>query len=761
MIQQDKTDFYWNGALSGAVNNLYYDLINVDVCHVPYTTSHRNSSFFLKTRLAYDVSEKWSGGVDTDWREITDIKIIWDTKCDEESWTVYALWKKWSNKAIFAAKISNWCVWTFFNCSENCTSWWSDFYDVCPDMTGNDGCEDWKLFTTDYVKWDRYDWYDIIEATWSEPLVYPWIITWVQINKYNLWTTLWLFSDEYVEQGLAKFKGAITQKGNYLIVYDSTNDENSWFAGQVRMITWVDDDGRIMVDSPWLWFRTLDASEFWENEEKEQIWNHVSYAVFKDWWEVAWFVDNNKIFLLPNSDDCKAIRVYEQNGYGDANIIWVADANDKMFILTDNWYIHYSSEGGWYNKFFIQDDMFAWVDKTAIVAYRDMVLALWRRHISLWVPDEQNKFYTMYNQSTSIWTWSRYSYAEYDWDFIFISNDKRLLALTVNSGWRYGLTFEDVWDRLNGKLSTLMPTDEVFVWSEWNNLRVFVNTKPTPYIEEDSRADINMSWWNTMTHIYKFDTLFKVWTEDHINWNLIKWAREWVFYWEGGIYIRTNKDVDANNNPFTTRINAYLIENENNGLDNHPLLFQLAKINRLITTLWPWVYTATSKIKMTLYSKGIWYTYEFPIDWEANERLWLMTSYYLETPLDEEQQKALNCALNSIQDSQEQYQPNCPRSDVQRQYVKQTVPRCDNYAELITESHWICINDKLYELAPTMPLVTNLWENQDYSTQIKIELIWWKWDIICFGWRMAEMFIAPLFTKGPDWEYQLQPNTDC
>jgi hypothetical protein len=51
MAQQDKTDWYWNGELAGAVNNLYYDLINVDVCHVPYATNHRNSSFFLKTRL--------------------------------------------------------------------------------------------------------------------------------------------------------------------------------------------------------------------------------------------------------------------------------------------------------------------------------------------------------------------------------------------------------------------------------------------------------------------------------------------------------------------------------------------------------------------------------------------------------------------------------------------------------------------------------------------------------------------------------------
>jgi hypothetical protein len=65
MAQQDKTDWYWNGVLAGAVNNLYYDLINVDVVHVPYSTNHRNSSFFLKTRLGYCISQAWSNGSGT------------------------------------------------------------------------------------------------------------------------------------------------------------------------------------------------------------------------------------------------------------------------------------------------------------------------------------------------------------------------------------------------------------------------------------------------------------------------------------------------------------------------------------------------------------------------------------------------------------------------------------------------------------------------------------------------------------------------
>lgn len=774
MAQQDKTDWYWNGMLAGAVNNLYYDLINVDVCHVPYATNHRNSSFFLKTRLAYIISDSWSNWTDTNWWEITDIKIIWDEKCDEVNWTAYALWKKWKKKAIFAASISNWCVWTFFNCSENCIPrTQSDFYDECPDMEDEKWCWDWKLFITDFVKWVRYDWLDLIQKTWSTELVEPWVFTWIQINKYNLWTTLGYFSDMYVESWEWQFKWKITTPWNYLLVYASGNDDTSWFAWQVRMITWTEESDwvmRIAVDSPWLWFKTIDTSGLDEWEEKILKWINVSYAVFEDWWEVVWFTDSNKIFLLPNPDDCKAVRLYTQDYSTNTNIISVAEANDKIFILTDNWYVHYSKEWIWYNKFFIDDDMFAWADKTSIVAYRDTLLAFWRKHISLWVPDEQNRYWTMYNQSTSIWTWSRYSYAEYEWDLIFVSNDKRLLALGINSAWRYWLAFDDVWDRLNWKLSSLIPWDEVFVWSDKNNLRVFVNTKSIPY-ERDSlhyRANINTSGWNMMTHIYKFDTLFKVWSEDHVMWHLLKWASEWVYYWDGGVYVRADWSTDAWNNEFIARINAYLIENESDWvwwtssrLANRPKLYNLAKLNRLITTLWPWIYSNDSKIKITIYSKWIGYTYEFPISGDWNDWLWLMTDYYLEHSLSSDQREKIECMLSTLQDGQIQYQPNCSDWDVMRQYVAQNMPRCDDYWELITESHWVCINDKIYELAPTMPLVTNLGENQPYATQIKLELIWWKWDVICFGWRLAEMFIAPLFVEWPDWEYQLQPNTDC
>ena len=771
MAQQDKTDFYWNGMLAGAINNLYYDLINVDVCHVPYATSHRNSSFFLKTRLAYSISSKWALWEETEWFEATDVKILWDEDCKNVKWNVYVMWKKDRIKAIFAAPISDWCVWNFYRCTQD-------------DMYQDRDCWDWKLFVTDYVTWTRYMKDEKITSndnvlekiSWTEAEEVTGLETWIQINQYNLWTTIWLFSDENVENWFAKFKDAVVSPWNYLLVYRSRNLDWDWFAWQVRMITWVDSKWRIVLDAPWLWFKVIDTSSFTSWESKEATWYWVSYAIFDNRWEVIWFTNNKDIEILYAPWDCRHMSIYNQ-GTGMASssakwkIIWVADANNKIFVLTQNWYIHYNKDTWWYNKFFINDDMFAWVDKISITAYRDMVLAFWRKHISIWVPDEQNRFWTMYNQSASIWLWSRYSFTEYEWDLIFVSNDKRLLALGVSgTAWRYMLQHEDIWDRLNWKLSALIPWDEVYLWSDDNNLRIFCNVSYLPYEEEKWRANLRNTT-PVSTHIYKFDTLFKVWSEDHINWCLIKWASEWIYYWEDWIYVRDDADVDWtylnwNNREgiwreYHTIISAYLIENENNWLDWHPTLFSLAKLNRLITTLWPGVYSNNTKIKITTYSKWIWYTYEFPINWDWNDWLWLITSYYLNEELSPKELEKIECMLSTLQDSQIQYQPNCPDEDVMRQYIAQNSPRCEDYSELITESHWVCINDKLYELAPTMPLTTDLWENQSYSTQIKIELNWWKWDIICFGWRLAELFIAPLFQKWPDWEYQLQPNTDC
>lgn len=51
-----------------------------------------------------------------------------------------------------------------------------------------------------------------------------------------------------------------------------------------------------------------------------------------------------------------------------------------------------------------------------------------------------------------------------------------------------------------------------------------------------------------------------------------------------------------------------------------------------------------------------------------------------------------------------------------------------------------------------MPLTINVWSTQNYSSQVKVEIISKSWDILNFGWFLAELFVAPIGVKWADWE---------
>lgn len=755
MAQQDKTDWYWNGVLAGAVNNLYYEFINVDVTHVPYTATHRNSSFFLKNRLAYVPSEMWTYDIPDAWRDVTDVKVIWDSKCDKANWQVYAMA---ANPTRTKWRVYEWNV--IDGCVDKKTVRKREFDAIW--------CWDWKLFVTDYVKWAPVE--DVINGDCS---AYSWY-SWIQINEYEGWTTHWYFSDECIDEsgGEARFSTAL--KGYFLLVYDSKNAEGSWFAWQVRLITDVDSKWRLVLEAPWQGFATLSS----EDDEPVQ-WAWVKYLIYKDWWEVVWYSTWKKITLITNAEWplLETISPYSQiSPYLDTNIIWVASAANRIFVLTDNGWIHYTNTPWGYDKFFIQDDMFAWIDKTSIAAYRDFVVVFWKKHLGICVPDSNGSTYTVYDQSSTVWLWSRYSYWEYDWDLLFVSSDKRLLALWVasNTG-QYMLQYENVWDSsaFNSKLSTLIEWDEVFVWDDRGDLKVFVNYRSNPYIAitDGEYTRISETWDRTSTHIYKFDKLFKVWTEDHISNFCLWWVCDWLYYWESWIYVRDGEGADLQYwdyppTKIVARISAYLIENEsdwtwsnNSWLASRPKLYNLAKLNRLITILGPWKYSDSTKIHVTSYINWVWAEYEFPIGTatDAVNNVWIdqITKNYIwdDTELEE-------CQLEVLKDNQAEYKTTCKSSKVTPYSLIQDKPWCDSYKEILLPSHWVCVDDSIYRLAPSMPLVTNLWESQSYATQIKLELVS-RDDDIMFGGRLWEMFVAPLFSTGPDWEYQLQPETDC
>ena len=762
MANIDKTDFWWNGKLSGAINLLYSDLLNVDVVKPAYSWWNRNSSFFLQTRLWYIcepslyqyLSEApiiWSHP--NNWK-IDDIKAIYDTSCSEESWTVYILLHNLDDnfRALLTTRIEDWCVTLDFNPTR--TQWW----ETCD-------CWDWKLFKTNSPRGESVD----VIKWWA-------VIDWIQVNILEWWVYRWYFTTDWILSWEDEWWDIWVW--DYLVITDSSNNEWSWFAWQTRMVVWFSDDNKYLIlDTPWNWFAVAD--ENW-NTYKRVEWKDVSATAFKEEWEVVWLSRWNLIDIFTN---WASYITYQPTLWC---IISITESNGRIFALYNNWYVRYSRVW-WRDEFFFDDEMYAWTDKTSLYAYRDFILAFGKRSISVWTPTEFNNqiFYTMYQQSWTIGLKSRYSYWEHNWNLIFVSNDNRLMSLWVAAtSWKYMLSFEDIWQEIIWwKLSSMLDSDEAFIADYNNELRVLVQTKPNP-----NKADSK----NSQTHIYKFDNQFKIWTEDHLENILMSWYTCWVWYWVWWIYIRWLVEVDSYEgwepedysivdnwrwwqsidfresptlsvsdmkykpNPVVAKVWAFLVENEQNWISTQaskaPDLFNLVKLNRLIVTLGYWSYSdENTKIKITSYREWIWVITEVKT-LQTNDWINLISHSYMWEELPEELIEKKECLLQSINEWQTWYIQECTAKDLSVIDLIEDKPRCEWTKKTNYQDHNICIDSSLYELSPHMPLTINVWSTQNYSSQVKVEIISKSWDILNFGWFLAELFVAPVGVKWADWE---------
>ena len=773
MANIDKNDFIWNGKLSGAINLIYSDLLNVDIVRPPYSWMNRNSSFFLQTRLGYIVEESLYYHLKNDspfsnhknnW-EVSDVQIIYDTNCSEESWTVYILVHNLDDdfRAIVTTSIEDWCVKFDFNYVRD--RGWQTCW-----------CWDWKLFKTMWPKWEVKN---ILEWFGS-------ISDWIQINRLEWWVYRWYFTTQSILDW-TETRWDIA-KWDYLVINESSNWEWDWFAGQTRMVTWFTTDMKYLVlDNAWNWFAAAD--ENW-NTYKVVMWENVSAMAFWDWWEVIWVSRWSYIDLF--YDEYHSIE-YRPTLWC---IISITESNWRLFALYDNWYIRYSKVW-WRDQMFFDDEMDAWMDKTSIYAYKDFILAFGKRSISVWTPVEFNNttYYTMYEQSWTMWLKSRFSYWEHDWNFIFVSNDNRLMALWVAAtSWKYMLELEDIWQEIIWwKLSSMLDTDEAFIADYNNELRILVQTKANP-IKKSSK--------NSQTHIYKFDNYFKIWTEDHLSNILMKGYYWWIWYWQWWVYIRwlvepeyysseatepdaynivenwrkwyaidfrDTVDLDVEEmphkpEPVIAKIWAFMVENERTGLTQAsnwagtwaPDLFNLVKLNRLIVTLGYWSYSDEhTKIKITSYREWIWVVTEVKT-LQTNDWINLISHSYMEEELPEELVEKKRCLLSAIKEWQTWYLQECSAKDLKVTDLITTKPRCEWSKKTNYQDHNICIDSSIFELAPHMPLTINVWDTQAYSSQVKVEIISEPWDMLNFGWLLAELFIAPFGTKWADWENLIQ-----
>ena len=794
MANIDKQDFLWNGKLAWAANLLYSDLINVDVVKPPYSWGPRNSSYFLQTRLWYIaewalqqyINDHYNWWLDYD---VTDVQTIWDTNCSEDKWIIWILIEHWNEALVLKFDIEDWCikedsVWPLFKDS------FGNAEIVRPESWK---CSNLKLLKTTWLIWEL--WVDDI-FTWEAP---GWVYDWIQINRLEWWVYKWYFATEKTldEEWNNRFQPWLVWK--YITITDNYSNLipsyeswwTLWLPWQTRLITGVSEDWRyLLLDDARIWFKIVDES--WHTQ-REIRWEGVDFNIFEEERETIWL--SNWAYILQYVWD-KQKRTYIWYKPLQWNIISMVNNNWRVFALYDNWWAWYSTVGlrDW---FLFNAETYVWADKTSLYVYKDTVIAFWKRKISTLVPlviwEWYNKtiYFESYEQSSTIWLKSRYSYWEHDWKLVFVSNDNRLFGIWIlETSWKYMLWMEDIWQNIiNSKLSLMLDTDEVYIADYNNNLNIIVQSKPNP-----SKVDSK----NSETHIYKYDSIFKIYTEDHLENILINWYRNWIWYWKWWIFIRWLVKQDSNwkysitknwrdwravdfkvnpwvsigydssywRNPVVANCSAYLIENEVNWLEWGPDLFSMAKLNRLIVTLWYWKYSEQTKIKITSYREWIWEVTEIPViksisdfwDWD-NEWLDLVSYSYLMWELPEDMEEKIKerkqCLFDTIGWWQTPYKSEWWDSyywDRVEDLIPDT-PRCEWSRRHNYQNHNISIDSSIYELAPHKPLVIGwIWDTQHYSSQIKLEIISESWDLLNFGWFLAELYIAPNFFKWADWE---------
>ncbi len=745
MASLEWTQLWWNWKLNSSADLLYYDKINVDVVHPPYAKRDRNSSYFFKTRKWYKADEyitDWLYSKNNWWSyDVVDVEILWEDKCEEENWIIYYMCvsEERDEKIILSRRIVNWVI-------------DSDIHQIYKNPQYCK-CVDEKFFRTSYVKWasrDIYEWK--VQSNWE------W---WIQINRVEWWAMRGYFTDKSIEEWENKFNWWIIMPWDYLVIYGSENWSDDWFCWQVRTITWINKiTWELTLDSAWSWFQD------WEDEVR---WGNLSYRIFSEWWEVVWFTSGRWVTIAVDDMDTITLCDFWRPTNNAECIIASSATPDRIFLLYDNWWIHFWWVGR--DKFFDSGDaMFCWEDKYNIECYRDFILAMGSKRMAVAVADSTGQYFRMYNQSSTIWLKNKYAYWEYNWDLLICSNDNRLLALKIASNvWQYMLEYEDIWQYVNPFLKAMLKTDKCYIWNDENQLRIFINTL----------SDVDRDESNTRTLILKYDTIFWVWTCDKIWYSIIRWVTEWTFFWDNVYTKFGNKDISyrefdwwiqIEQNTYNIWISAFLLENEENWQTQNNRsadLFSLAQLQKLIILLWTWRYDdSNTQLKIIEYRNGYWYEQTIK-SLTTNDWLNNIGAAYEWNSIE-----LSECVLSDIKDGSNAIRTSCEEWHLIQKPIPlwemiYREPHWNNavltYAERDYElaDHRVCINDEVYKMAPHMPLVVELWDQENYNSQIYVELVSNSDDVINFGWFLANLSLAPLWHKWADWEYLIEVDTGC
>lgn len=782
-----ETSSYWNGRFGDTVNLNYTELFNVDPVDVPYNNIGRVKSYFLQSRGAYieDLVSRTYANRSAWWSiledyMITDVKTIYNEDCH---------WKKWDLRVSYINTNKTKKAVTKFEIWEDWQIWTPQEILYFP----IDACCDFRLHKIDYVKNEvedrvqnevldlyfyeensKVDWVVVEWFLWIENLDKDWFIEYGDKTIYTM--------NEYLIESWINI-------GDYVMVFHSDNEDDSWACWQVRQIIWVDEsDTKLLLSSPWLGMKDI---EDWQTSRR---WYWIKVRFFRDWWETICFSSLKSMCIVAEKENDPrhwyALYVCDYwTSLSDERIV-VSDMevyNNRLCILYSNWYIQYWLD--WYNLLFLTTDNLNYVgkDKLGLISWRDVLLILWKSKIDVGTWDNNNDSLVIYTQTKVMWVHNRYSFWEYEGSICIISSEEfpRLLAVQIvnNTGVHNMLQFEDIGWYIQSRLDKLRDEDEVYLSTMNNDLRIYINTCNAP----------NLCHHPNSTRILFFNKKFQIWYE-HLSHSIIRWNIENIYYWSWLIcYKRYQTDWDLqtedvfyteqstsdywvveNTQSIKSHIMWYINENEYNNwqvdANGWPIdLFRIIKMKSMNILLGYWLYSNNTKIKIT------------------NYRFWLgstlvIDNLYKNKGIDALSRLANGQAPDEIKYPEDKERVMCMYDDVSDNEVMDET--CDNKLtlsdvekeKLLWDTHnhavwdydrirlndvWLCVNRWRYLYSNVYPLHINVNETQKPSEMIKIELSAEDWDFFSFGWAIVELNVYPLDYTGTDNEYWLDFDEDC
>lgn len=516
--------------------------------------------------------------------------------------------------------------WTFVNITplnENNEPYF-DFNACCYD----------KFTLAQFCKWKIVD--QITDYTWVQRnhLVWNTIVSSVGRENWQiLWWDVWNFVYVYdaKENFIPPYALGIPWQARMITEKPALNEPSNYLRVEAPWVWLYDHTPIVTTDQSWSWIITKEwnGNEPWEIIESR--W--VCFKIFEEYWDV-FVINTAKWPYHYHYDTCeeysgnftKIAQLYDETA--KRVFLDIKNWNGQLVCLDSNWIANQSAV--WLNQalFIDQNDNNVWQVYTWLSDFGNYLLLTARDRIGILYRTEKNYYWWYKTKSqvllNNIWTWWRYSYANSESWFYFVSNNRRYywLSITYVNSDNLGNTFftidlKDYDKSIRTDLSWLLWFSAVDSWKDecymqvqdWE-IMIFINTE-----DEYSQNWVFQKYGNTKILIY--DEVNKYWHKRYMKNMRIRWLKFDAWYWSK-IYINEWYLDDWQTYPQVVKIPFGDQSSTSKKIVHH-----------LIMSIW-WTAKITNNntiLKITIVNQ--WWQYEMIFDqFERSERVKNMMKIY-------------------------------------------------------------------------------------------------------------------------------------